>query len=127
MCRVLAAVVVLVAPSLAFADRSVTGTVVNEATGAPVAGALVAIGATEAASDAAGSFAIREAPFGRLDLIVIADGYKPYFGSARALRPLSHLMPAGKPAPPRPRTFAVLTSSMTCSGVMSKSALTNAE
>src|ERR1041384_7613884 len=68
----------------AYADRRVTGTVVSDATGAPIAGALVAVGAAEVATDDAGTFAIRDAPFGRLDLIVIADGYKAYFGSARA-------------------------------------------
>jgi hypothetical protein len=84
MCRALVAAIVLVAPSLAYADRSVSGTVVDDATGAPVVGALVAVGTVEAASDDAGRFRIRDAPFGRLDLIVIADGYKAYFGSARA-------------------------------------------
>lgn len=77
-------VAALGAPRSAYADRSVTGTVVSDATGAPVAGVLVAAGTAEAATDDAGKFAIRDAPFGRLDLIVIADGYKPYFGSARA-------------------------------------------
>lgn len=81
---VVAAAVVITAPSLAYADRSVTGTVVSDATGAPVVGALVAVGTTEAATDAAGKFTVRDAPFGRLDLIVIADGYQAYFGSARA-------------------------------------------
>ena len=75
---------VAVAPSPAHADRSVTGTVVGDATGAPVVGALVSIGSAEVATDDAGKFAVRDAPFGRLDLIVIADGYKAYFGSARA-------------------------------------------
>jgi hypothetical protein len=73
-----------VAPSLAYAERSVAGTVVSGASGAPVVGALVAVGTTEVATDDAGKFAIHDAPFGRLDLIVIADGYKAYFGSARA-------------------------------------------
>ena len=36
-------------------------------------------------------------------------------GRARALRPLSHLMPAGKPAPPRPRSPAAVTSAMASS------------
>jgi hypothetical protein len=80
----LATTLVLVAPSLARADRTVAGTVVDDATGQPVAGALVAVGTAEAPTDDTGRFAIRNAPFGRLDLIVIADGYRPYFGSARA-------------------------------------------
>src|SRR5262245_57316213 len=84
MRRLLATAIVLMAPSLARADRTVTGTVVDDATGQPVAGALVAAGTAEAPTDDTGRFAIQNAPFGRLDLIVIADGYRPYFGSARA-------------------------------------------
>jgi outer membrane receptor protein involved in Fe transport len=80
----LATAIVLVAAGQAHADRSVTGTVISDATGQPVVGALVAAGTAEAPTDDAGHFAIRNAPFGRLDLIVIADGYRPYFGSARA-------------------------------------------
>src|SRR5947207_10186494 len=68
----------------AHADRKVTGTVVDDATGKPVAGALVAVGAVELASDDAGRFTVPEVPFGRLDVVVIADGYRAYFGSARA-------------------------------------------
>src|SRR5262245_53898746 len=79
----LATTLVLVAPSLAHADRTVTGSVADDATGQPVAGALVAAGTAEAPTDDTGRFAIQNAPFGRLDLIVIADGYRPYFGSAR--------------------------------------------
>lgn len=80
----LVAAIVVLAPSAAHADRTVAGAVVDDATGQPVPGALVAIGTTEVATDDAGKFAIRDAPFGRLDLIVIADGYRAYFGSARA-------------------------------------------
>jgi len=88
MCRALAAVVIvgLVAgvPGVARADRTITGTVIDSATGKPVAGALVAIGSAEAPTDDAGRFTIANAPFGRLDVVVIADGYQAYFGSARA-------------------------------------------
>ncbi|HMG56571.1 MAG TPA: TonB-dependent receptor [Kofleriaceae bacterium] len=84
MRRALATAIALVAPSVAYADRTVAGSVVDDATGQPVPGALVAVGTVEAPTDDAGRFAIRDAPFGRLDLIVIADGYRPYFGSARA-------------------------------------------
>ncbi|HEY0189610.1 MAG TPA: TonB-dependent receptor [Kofleriaceae bacterium] len=66
------------------AERSVTGHVLDDATGAPVAGALVSIGAIEATTDAAGGFAIGDTPLGRLDVLVIADGYQAYFGAARA-------------------------------------------
>ncbi|HEX4421798.1 MAG TPA: carboxypeptidase regulatory-like domain-containing protein [Kofleriaceae bacterium] len=75
---------VAMAPGVAQAERTVGGRVVDDATGAPVVGALVAVGSVEAVSGEDGRFAIRDAPFGRLDLIVIADGYKPFFGSARA-------------------------------------------
>ena len=68
----------------AYAERVVTGHVVDDATGGPVAGALVSVGAVEATTDAGGGFAIHDTPFGRLDVLVIADGYQAYFGSARA-------------------------------------------
>ena len=84
MRRWIATAIVLVAPGLARADRTIAGSVVDDASGQPVVGALVAVGTAEAPTDDAGKFAIRDAPFGRLDLIVIADGYRPYFGSARA-------------------------------------------
>src|ERR1041384_5494847 len=83
MVRALAVVIAIAAPSVAHADPTVTGTVVDDTTGQPIAGALGGLGAAEAATDGAGKFAIRDAPFGRLDLLVIADGYKAYFGSAR--------------------------------------------
>ncbi|MEJ7600640.1 MAG: carboxypeptidase regulatory-like domain-containing protein [Kofleriaceae bacterium] len=73
----------VVAPGTAHAERTITGAVVDDATGQPVVGALVAVGATETASDDAGRFTIRDAPFGRLDVVVISDGYRAYFGSAR--------------------------------------------
>ncbi len=38
---------------------------------------------------------------------------------------ISHLMPVGKPAPPRPRSFAFLISSSTASGVICVSALSS--
>ena len=84
MYRALALAAVVLAPRAAHADRSVAGAVVDGATGLPIAGALVAIGTAEAATDQTGKFVIRDAPFGRLDLIVLADGYQAYFGSARA-------------------------------------------
>jgi hypothetical protein len=84
MRRTLLVAIALVAPSAAHAERAVVGSVVDDTTGQPVIGALVAIGTAEAATDGTGAFAIRNAPFGRLDVIVIADGYRAYFGSARA-------------------------------------------
>src|SRR5688572_15309440 len=80
-----AAVIVLVLASatIAHAERAVTGIVVDDATGQPIAGALVAVGAGEAGTDDAGRFTIADLAFGRLDAVVIADGYRAYFGSAR--------------------------------------------
>ena len=65
------------------ADRVVTGIVVDDATGQPVPGALVQVGAAEAATDDAGRFTIADAPFGRLDVLVVAGGYRALFGSVR--------------------------------------------
>jgi hypothetical protein len=76
--------IVLLAPTPADAERRIVGTVVDDATGKPLIGAIVALGTAEAMSDDRGKFEIRDAPFGRLDMIVIADGFKAYFGSARA-------------------------------------------
>lgn len=69
--------------AVAHAERAVVGTVVDGATGMPVPGALVAIGANEAATDDDGHFRVTDVPFGRVDVVVIADGYRAYFGSAR--------------------------------------------
>ena len=80
----IAIVIAVTVPRAAQAERSVSGTVVDDATGQPIAGALVAVGTAEAPTDDAGAFVIPGAPFGRLDLIVIADGYRAYFGAARA-------------------------------------------
>jgi hypothetical protein len=75
------AVVLAAAP--ARADRAVTGTVVDDATGMPVAGALVTIAGSDATTDSRGEFRIGELGFGRVDVVVVADGYRVYFGSAR--------------------------------------------
>jgi hypothetical protein len=81
---VIAAVVTLAsAPRVASAERAVSGTVVDDASGAPIAGALVAIGATETSTDETGQFRITDVPFGRLDLVVVAGGYRTFFGSTR--------------------------------------------
>ncbi len=74
---------VIVGHSRAFADRSVTGIIVDETSRAPIIGALIAIGGIEGVSDDLGRFVIANAPFGRLDVLVIADGYGAYFGAAR--------------------------------------------
>jgi hypothetical protein len=73
----------LAAPDSAHADRAVVGSVVDAATGLPVAGALVSVGGNDAATDDRGQFRVDEIGFGRADVVVIADGYGAYFGSAR--------------------------------------------
>jgi len=78
-----AVLAVITAAQPARADRSVTGTVVDDATGLPVAGALINVGDGEAASDDRGWFRVDDVAFGRVDVVVIADGYRAYFGSAR--------------------------------------------
>ncbi|MDX2088684.1 MAG: TonB-dependent receptor [Kofleriaceae bacterium] len=75
--------VILIAHGHARADRAVSGTVVDDATGMPIPGALVAVGPSEAATDDLGAFRVGELPFGRLEVVVIADGYRAYFGAAR--------------------------------------------
>ena len=93
---VIAIAVALLVPASAAADRAVTGTVVDDATGAPVAGALVAVGGGETATDDDGRFRIAKVPFGRVEVVVIADGYRAYFGSARIGAALAiRLEPAG--------------------------------
>ncbi len=80
---VAAAAVIMAVPALAYAERAVTGTVVDAATGAPIAGALVTVGEGEATTDAGGVFRVGDLPFERVDVLVVADGYGAYFGSAR--------------------------------------------
>jgi hypothetical protein len=76
-------VAIAMAPSVAFAGRSILGTVVDDATGAPIVGAYIVVGSGEAATDEQGQFQIEEVPFGRLDVVVVAGGYRTFFGSAR--------------------------------------------
>jgi hypothetical protein len=80
---VLVACAAAFAPATAHAERALRGRVVDGATGEPIPGALVAAGSVEAASADDGRFEIADLPFGRIDLVVIADGYRAYFGSAR--------------------------------------------
>ncbi len=77
------ATVLAIAPRVAHAERVVRGRVVDSATGAIVPGAIVAAGTTETVTDEDGRFELGDLPFGRIDLVVIADGYGAYFGSAR--------------------------------------------
>lgn len=79
-----AAVAALTAASRdARADRAITGTVVDAATGAPIAEAGVAANDLSATTAADGTFRVSGLPFSRIDVIVVAEGYETYFGSAR--------------------------------------------
>ena len=82
-CRVAVLAAVIAAPVIAHADRAVTGAVLDDATGVPIAGALVIVGGAEATTDEQGAFRIGDVPFGRIDVLVIATGYREYFASAR--------------------------------------------
>jgi TonB-dependent Receptor Plug Domain/Carboxypeptidase regulatory-like domain len=79
----LAPALAVVAPGEAWADRAIGGTVVDAATGAPIVEAGVAANDRAATTDAAGKFRISGLPFSRIDVIVVAEGYETYFGSAR--------------------------------------------
>ena len=79
-------VIALVATALANtarAERAASGQVVDDATGVGLAAATVVIGDAQAETDADGRFVIDTLPLGRLEVIVVAEGYAPYFGSAR--------------------------------------------
>jgi len=64
-------------------EGAVRGTVVDAATGAPIAGALVATGTVETLTDETGAFVLVDAPSGWFDLVVIVDGYEPFVQRAR--------------------------------------------
>lgn len=70
-------------PGSARAQRAISGQVVDASTGAPIADAGVAANERTAITDAQGRFRLTNLPFSRLDVIVVAEGYETYFGSAR--------------------------------------------
>ncbi|MDB4953989.1 MAG: TonB-dependent receptor [Myxococcales bacterium] len=74
---------VIATAGIAHADRAISGIVVDDTTGSPIAGAFVVVGSSEAATDETGRFQIADAPFGRLDVVIVAGGYRTFFGSAR--------------------------------------------
>lgn len=78
------AAVVALAPGDAVAERAVSGTVIDAATGEPVVGALVLVGDVETTTDQAGRFRVVVDRPDRLDVAVIADRYDAYFGASRA-------------------------------------------
>ncbi len=75
-------------PAPAEASRALTGVVVDQATGEPVEGALVATGSLEVVTTADGAFELTGAPPGWIDLVVVADGYEPLIQRARGGRPV---------------------------------------
>ena len=83
-------------PAAPAGSVTLTGTVVDAATGAPVAGALVATGALEVLSEGDGRFTLAGlgglagagAGRGPFDLVVVADGYEPLVRRVRAGAPL---------------------------------------
>ncbi|MEZ4362769.1 MAG: TonB-dependent receptor [Kofleriaceae bacterium] len=79
----LVASAVVAHPRRADADRAISGVVVDAATGAPIAEAGIAANDRAATTDATGAFRVGDLPFSRIDLIVVAEGYETYFGSAR--------------------------------------------
>jgi hypothetical protein len=93
MNRWIAAIVVVVAtPAGVEAQRApervIEAVVVDAATGAPVAGALVVAGGVEATSGADGAVTLSGVAAGAVDVLVVADGYEELLASGRAGRPL---------------------------------------
>ena len=90
--RVVAIVAMAVGlPAVASADRAVTGTVVDGATGSPVPGAFVTVGGGETAHRRRRRVPDRRVRFGRVEVVVLADGYRAYAsvaGTARAITPI---------------------------------------
>ena len=69
-------------------NPALAGSVVDAATGAPVANALIAAGALEVLSGDDGSFLLEGVGRGALDLVVVADGYEPLVRRVRAGTPV---------------------------------------
>ncbi len=70
-------------PKEAAAQRAISGTVVDAVTGAPIAEAGIAANDRAATTGADGRFRVTGLAFSRIDLIVVAEGYETYFGSAK--------------------------------------------
>ena len=58
-------------------QASLSGSVVDQATGDPVPGAIVSTGSLETTTADDGRFELAGAPSGWIDLVVVADGYEP--------------------------------------------------
>ncbi|HVS47029.1 MAG TPA: carboxypeptidase-like regulatory domain-containing protein [Verrucomicrobiae bacterium] len=64
---------------------SLSGVVLDHATGKPIAGAVVTVDAIlSATTDAGGKFVIAKVPVGDFDYVVVAQGYASVSSSARA-------------------------------------------
>jgi hypothetical protein len=81
---VIAATVLVAAPALAHADRTVRGTVVDAKTSEPIAGAEVSADGLDTVAGDDGTFLVSGVPAGSFDIFAIADGYEPYLGRAGA-------------------------------------------
>jgi hypothetical protein len=66
-----------VEPQRSQAANALAGRVIDRATRAPVAGAIVATGALEVTTGADGRFVLRDSPRGWFELVIVADGYEP--------------------------------------------------
>lgn len=81
------------ADELVDGDRgSLGGRIVDQATGKPVPGAIVATGSLETTSDDDGRFELAGAPSGWIDLVVVADGYEPLVQRVRRGQPVRLLV-----------------------------------
>ncbi len=77
--------------------RELTGSVVDQTTGEPVPGAIVATGSLETTTADDGRFELAGAPSGWLDLVVVADGYEPLVQRVRRGLPVRLLViPTGE-------------------------------
>ncbi len=87
----------VVAAQPAPAPEKLSGRVVDRATGAPVAGAIVATGSVETTSGDDGRFELAGVPTGWFDVVIVADGYEPLVQRGRAGVPLQLLVsPSGE-------------------------------
>jgi TonB-dependent Receptor Plug Domain len=78
-------VTLVLLPQSASAGREVTGIVIDQQTSKPIAGAAVIIGAgTESTTAADGSFSVQNVGAGLVDVLIVVDGYQPYFSQTRA-------------------------------------------
>ena len=78
-------------------QSSLSGSVVDQATGDPVPGAIVATGSLETTTADDGRFELAGVPSGWIDLVIVADGYEPLVERARRGVPLRLLViPSGE-------------------------------